>query len=205
MTGIPKFLTPALLLCFLFCTCAPSPNDDVVAASEIAAAANPKIVFVRLDSLQNGYTELVTELERLQDNAQAADENIQKKLASLQQEAARLQNKIQRGEMTPKMIQNEEQRFQRKQQEIAQQRDIALAAIQEDQLRLNQQFGERVKEILEQIQEEKGYDYILNEGGGSGVLLGRDEYDITADVLAKLNAMPPINAADAEEDDATEE
>lgn len=199
MTGFLKFLPLALPLFLL--ACEQQTNDDVVAKTPAAAAVadQPKIVFVRLDSLQNGYTELTAELERLQDNAQAADENIQKKLAGLQREASRLQNKIQRGEMTPKMIQTEEQRFQRKQQEIAQQRDVALAAIQEDQLRLNQQFGERVREILAEIQEERGYDYILNEGGGSGVLLGRDEYDITADVLAKLNALPPINAAATEE------
>ena len=200
MTTVLKLLTPALLLCFFFSTCAPAPAEgEATTSTPAAASANPKIVFVRLDSLQNGYTELTGELERLQENAQAAEENIQKKLAGLQKEATRLQNKIQRGEMTPKMIQQEEQRFQAKQQEIAQQRDIALAAIQEDQIRLNQLFGERVKEILEQIQEEKGYDYILNEGGGSGVLMGRDEYDITNDVLAKLNAMPPIKPADETE------
>jgi len=87
--------------------------------------------------------------------------------------------------MTPKMIQNEQQRLGAKEQKIAQQRDMALASIQEDQMRLQQSFGERVKNILEELQEEKGYDYILNEGGGGGVLVARDSYDITDEVLLK--------------------
>jgi Skp family chaperone for outer membrane proteins len=157
--------------------------------SSSAAESSPKIVFVRLDSLQNGYTELATELERLQGNAQAADQNIQKQMAGLQSEMELIQNKIQRGEMTQKMIQNEQQRLGGKEQQIMQQRDIALASIQEDQMKLQQQFGERVKNILEEIQEEKGYDYILNEGGGGGVLVARDSYDITPEVLKRLNAL----------------
>jgi Skp family chaperone for outer membrane proteins len=146
------------------------------------------IVFVRLDSLQLGYTALATELERLQENVQKADENIQGQMAKLQNEMQAVQNKIQRGEMTPKMIQQEQQRLGGREQQIMQQRDIALGSIQEDQMRLQQDFSKKVKDILEAIQEEKGYDYILNEGGNSGVLVARDAFDITAEVLVRLNA-----------------
>lgn len=178
----------------LFTACQPQGGTAPEASTSAATTQGPSIVFIRLDSLQNGYAELVTELERLQENAAAADENIQKELAKLQREAQRIQNKIQRGEMTPKMIQQEQQRMAASEQKIAQQRDMALSSIQQDQIRLQQQFGERVKEILEAIQEEKGYDYILNEGGGSGVLLGNDKFDITDMVLERLNASEPITS-----------
>lgn len=182
-----------LVCCSLLFALACQPSGEPASTSAPATPSDsPRIVFIRLDSLQNGYTELATEMQRLQDNAQSAEENIQKELASLQAEVQRLQNKIQRGEMTPKMIQREEQRIGGRQQEIAQRRDVALASIQQDQFGLQQRFGDRVKEILEEIQAEKGYDYILNEGGGSGVLLGRDEYDITGDVLERLNALPAM-------------
>ena len=122
---------------------------------------------------------------------------IQKQMAGLQSEMELIQNKIQRGEMTPKMIQNEQQRLGGKEQQIMQQRDIALASIQEDQMKLQQQFGERVKNILEEIQKEKGYDYILNEGGGGGVLVARDSYDITPEVRKRLNALEEGIAKDS--------
>lgn len=201
MTGIARLISFSfiLLTALTFVGCQAQEGNTTSATSSSVAAADdgPKIVFVRLDSLQTGYTELATELERLQGNAQAADENIQKEMASLKNEMQRIQNKIQRGEMTPKMIQNEQQRLGGKEQKIMQQRDIALASIQEDQMRLQQQFGERVKNILEEIQEEKGYDYILNEGGGGGVLVARDSYDITAEVLKRLNAVEGGMAKDS--------
>jgi len=200
MTGIARLISPYLLLlaALTFVGCqAQEGGASSATASSTAVEESPKIVFVRLDSLQNGYTELATELERLQGNAIAADENIQKEMAALQNEMQRIQNKIQRGEMTPKMIQNEQQRLGAKEQKIMQQRDIAMASIQEDQMRLQQQFGERVKNILEAIQEEKGYDYILNEGGGGGVLVARDSYDITDEVLLRLNALESGMAKDS--------
>lgn len=200
MTGIARLISFSFVLfTALTLVGCQAQGGDTPATTSPSAAANdgPKIVFVRLDSLQNGYTDLATELERLQGNAQAADDNIQKEMANLQNEMQRIQNKIQRGEMTPKMIQNEQQRLGAKEQQIAQQRDIAMASIQEDQMRLQQQFGERVKNILEEIQEEKGYDYILNEGGGGGVLVARDSYDITIEVLKRLNALENGMAKDS--------
>jgi Skp family chaperone for outer membrane proteins len=201
MTGIARLISYAFvfLIALTLVGCQAQGGDATTTTTTSAAATTdgPKIVFVRLDSLQNGYTELAAELERLQGNAIAADENIQKEMGKLQNEMQRIQNKIQRGEMTPKMIQNEQQRLGAKEQNIVQQRDIAMASIQEDQMRLQQQFGERVKNILEEIQEEKGYDYILNEGGGGGVLVARDSYDITDEVLVRLNALGTGMAKDS--------
>ncbi|SER35816.1 periplasmic chaperone for outer membrane proteins Skp [Neolewinella agarilytica] len=162
------------------------------AGADAGAMKGPSIVFVRLDSLQTGYTELATELTRLEANFLKAQENHQGRVSSLQKEVQRLQNKVQQGLMTPNQIQSEQQRIGRKEQEIMQQRDIALASIQDDQVKLQAQFGERVKEILEDIQEEKGYDYILNEGGGSAVLVANDSYDITDVVLERLNASASV-------------
>lgn len=189
MNGISRFfsLTTVLFLTGLFMTGC-QPQGGTTTTTTTASSAGPSIVFVRLDSLQTGYTELAGELERLQGNVMAAEENIQAEMAKLQQDAQRIQNKVQRGEMTPNMIQKEQQRLGVAEQKIAQQRDIAMNSIQQDQMRLQQQFGEKVKEILEEIQAEKGYDYILNEGGGSGVLVANDAFDITPEVLTRLNA-----------------
>jgi|AntRauTorckE5430_2_1112549.scaffolds.fasta_scaffold00432_4 Skp family chaperone for outer membrane proteins len=192
MNGIARFISlpTALLLTGLFLTgCQPQGTTTTTAdEATTASTAGPSIVFVRLDSLQTGYTELAIELERLQGNVMAAEENIQAEMVKLQQDAQRVQNKVQRGEMTPNKIQQEQQRLGVAEQKIAQQRDIAMNSIQQDQMRLQQQFGERVKKILEAIQTEKGYDYILNEGGGSGVLVANDAFDITPEVLTRLNA-----------------
>jgi len=190
---LTSFLLVSVLALFLGCQQqGAGETTSEAAGADAGAKSGPSIVFVRLDSLQTGYTELATELERLEGNFLKAQENHQGRVSSLQNEVQRLQNKVQQGLMTPNQIQSEQQRIGRKEQEIMQQRDIALASIQEDQVKLQTQFGERVKEILEDVQEEKGYDYILNEGGGSAVLVANDAYDITDVVLERLNASDSV-------------
>ena len=165
-------------------------------ANASATAANPKVVFVRIDSLQAGYTELATELARLEGNYETAQANHEKRVRAFTGEVQKLQNQAQQGLLTPNKMQAEQERLGRKEQEIQQQLQIAVNAIQQDQAVLQNQFGVRVKEILEEMMVENDYDYILNEGGGSGVLLGNDKFDITPAVLEKLNASGSVMNAD---------
>lgn len=145
------------------------------------------IVFVKVDSLQAGYTLVADELSRLEANYTEAEKNHKSRVAEFQQEVQQVQNQVQQGLLAPNKIQAEQQRMARKEQEIVQQRDLALASIQEDQLRIQQQFNDRVKEVLEALQAENQYDYILNQGQNSAVLITNDAYDITPLVLERLN------------------
>lgn len=194
MMALRTLLFTLVALTFLAC----QPQAPAASATETpASSGESKIVFVRVDSLQTGYTELATELARLEENFMKAQENHQQRMNSFSQEVQRLQNQAQQGLLTPNKMQSEQQRLGRKEQEIAQQRDLALASIQEDQMRLNNQFSVRVKAILEEMMDENDYDYILNEGGASGVILGNDRYDITDKVLAKLNASASVMEQDS--------
>ncbi len=195
MTALRTLIIALFVLTIM--ACQPQASTESGTVTETATAAGPNIVFVRVDSLQTGYTELAAELKRLEENFLKAQENHQKRMSSFGQEVQRLQNQAQQGLLTPNKMQSEQQRLGRKEQEIAQQRDLALASIQEDQLSLTNQFSERVREILEAMMEENGYDYILNEGGGGGVLLGNSAHDITDEVLVKLNASGAVMAKDS--------
>lgn len=156
------------------------------------------IVHVKSDSLQTGYVALAEELARLEENFTKAQENLAKEGNALQAEVSRLQNKAQQGLLSPNQIQSEQQRIARMEQEILQKREVALGSIQQEQLELQTKFSERVRVILEELREEMGYDYILNQGGGSGVLTSNDEYDITELVLERLNAADTGLAAPAD-------
>jgi Skp family chaperone for outer membrane proteins len=184
---LPTLLLVATALVFFSCQPQETAADANASTTAAAAASGPSIVYVRLDSLQVGYKALAEEVARLESNVQKAQDNIQSEMASLQREVQQLQNKAQQGLMTPNKIQSEQQRIGQKEQRIMQQREVAMASIQEDQMRLQQQFGERLKDILEAMKEENGYDFILNEGGGGGLLIGNDAFDITDDVLKRLN------------------
>ena len=188
-----KFTTLLFVACALaFVGCDQPATTNAAgeaAGASPTASAGPRIVYVNVDSLQTGYTELADELRRLEENITQAEANINKKVQSLANEASRFQNKVQQGLIAPNQAQAEQQRLARKEQEIMQQRDLAMQSIQQDQLRLQQRFSERVKSILDDIQAEEQYDYILNRGVGSPVLIGKEEFDITNVVLERLNVM----------------
>ena len=182
----------AIVLCAtLIFSCQPQGEGATTSGGDATMSAGGgdlSVVYLRLDSLQTGYTALAAELTRLEENAGKADENIQAEIAKFQREVNALQNKAQQGLLTPNKMRTEQERLGRREQEIAQQRDIALGAIQQEQMQLQQVFSTKVKDILEALQAEKGYDLILNEGGGGGLLLGSDRLDITDLVLERLNA-----------------
>ena len=163
-----------------------APREEVRAPG----TSGLSIVFVKVDSLQAGYTAVASELERLEENFLKAQENHAKRVQALETEVKGLQNQMQQGLLAPNKIQAEQQRIARKEQEILQQRDVAITSIQEDQMRIQQNFSERVKAVLEELQAENGYDFILNQGQNSAVLITNDAYDITDLVLARLNAAP---------------
>ncbi|WP_420459523.1 OmpH family outer membrane protein [Neolewinella sp.] len=198
MTDFARILPIATLvlvgLGFFRCEQPVSGTVGTVAAANSSTAAAARtdgtglsIVFVKVDSLQAGYTVVADELGRLEENFTKAEQNHNNRVADFQKEVQRLQNQVQQGLLAPNKIQAEQQRMARKEQEIMQQRDVALASIQEDQLRIQQQFSERVKEVLEQLQAENHYDFILNQGQNSAVLITNDAYDITPLVLERLN------------------
>ena len=193
MTDFARILPAASLvllgLTFFGCEKSEPATTPAAGREEVRATGTSglRIVFVKVDSLQAGYTAVATELERLEDNFMKAQENHAKRVQALETEVKGLQNQMQQGLLAPNKIQAEQQRIARKEQEILQQRDVAISSIQEDQLRIQQNFSERVKAVLEELQDENGYDFILNQGQNSAVLITNDAYDITDLVLARLN------------------
>jgi Skp family chaperone for outer membrane proteins len=178
--------------CFLGCEAPATPASSAPPPPGIATSGL-RIVFVKVDSLQTGYTEVADELTRLEENFMKAQENHAGRVQALEQEVRGLQNQMQQGLLAPNKVQAEQQRIARKEQEIMQQRDLAINSIQTEQLQIQQRFGERVKAVLEELQEENGYDFILNQGQNSAVLITNDAYDITDLVLARLNAAAPAD------------
>lgn len=185
---LPKATIVASFLIFFGCQAQENNPAATTEASPEATSAGLNIVFVQVDSLQAGYTAVAEELQRLEENFLKAQDNHNKRQAAFAREVQKVQNQVQQGLLAPNKIQAEQQRLGRREQEIAQQQQIALNSIQEDQMKLQAAFAERVEVILEELKEENNYDFIFNQGGGSGLLMSNEAYDITSLVLERLNA-----------------
>ena len=169
--------------------------------TEETTAEVPKIVYVNSDSLIANYAEfqkIKTEMEAKQNKEDAAlksrGRSLERDIASLQQEMMALQQDMQGGNLSRvdyearagKIAQKEESLTKKQQSLMADQQRIASDLMQEGQ-KINDELQLKIKGKLENLKAEKGYEYILSYGIGSGVLVADPRYDITDTVLGILN------------------
>lgn len=148
----------------------------------------PKIVYVNGDSLLNKFTAFQDELKALETRSKGMESTLAGRGRSLQQELIAAEQKAQSGQWAPAQIQKEQQRLMQKQQNLVAQQESMSKQLLDERQKLQENLEKRVKELLTAIRKEKGYDFILNYGPGTGVLMVNDSLDITKVVLEKLNA-----------------
>lgn len=123
-------------------------------------------------------------LETLQKQLQAKG---QKMLEEYQLEYDQLNKRYERGEIAPKDLPAEEAKLQEKQQAILNYEKDIQKQLQEKQESLYKPILDKVKEAINEVANEDGFEYIFDTSPGIGVILYMDESaDVTAKVKAKL-------------------
>ncbi len=154
-----------------------------------------QIVFVESDTVLARYEAFAGKLSSLEGRLAQAEQTHQQRVRSLEREVQQVQQRMQQGLLSANQIAGEQERIARREQEILQQRDRVVRELQQAQLELNEELQDNVKRVLEELQKEKGYAYILSYGPGTGVLMADSTLDITEEVLARLNAIVPDTTA----------
>ncbi len=149
----------------------------------------PNIVYINSDTLLSNYGYFRSRQEALSQKEQSADADLQSRGRALEQEIAQAQQKAQSGLLAPKDIQQMQQQLAVKQQRLMQDQERITQELLQETQELQMELQKRVKDLLLEIQAEKGYDYILNYGPGTGVMMVNEELDITRMVLDRLNKM----------------
>ena len=189
MKNLSLILNAILLLAVIYLFYAhfsgPKPVAAPAEAKTETAALN--VVYVREDTLLNQFKDFHEKMETLNNKKQQADASLQSRGRALEKEVAGIQAKIQQGLLTPNQIATEEQRIAQKQQSLMQESDKIAQEIMSETQTLNNELQDKVKAVLEALRDEMGYDYILNYGPGTGVLMVNDSLDITSIVLERLN------------------
>ena len=169
-----------------------SLDNKPSAAERAAAGAGPVVAYVHGDSLQQGMALLQTMQANLQLQLEAREQQLKADALPLQEEAQELLEYAQSGQASQDEL------------EIAQTRILEL----EDGLRAMQSAAEQdmfvaeqnmkavladaLRRHLEAHAEQEGIDFILNWGlSGEGVLYGSEPWDITAEVLDRINEAHP--------------
>eukprot|EP00903_Cladosiphon_okamuranus_P000452 g450.t1 len=92
--------------------------------------------------------------------------------------------------MSPKQMGIEQERLAGREQGLMQEAERTRQELQLEQLRLQAELEENLLKVLEEIQDEMNYDYILSKAPGSGLLMVNDANDITAEVVKRINLIP---------------
>ena len=123
-----------------------------------------------------------SELETLQ---KQLGDRIQKKLELLQAKANDLRVKQDKGELSPKQIQDEAEILRNEEIQLQQQEQDMQQQLIDKRKELIEPILEKVQAAIDEVAEENGYQYIFD--AGLGVLLYfKDSDDVSALVKAKL-------------------
>lgn len=160
-------------------------GNSAVAAT--AANGDARIVFVNADSLLEKYELFKQKKEALTKKEKDADAALKARGKALEKEFMQAQQKVQEGLMTPNQVQQLEQQLSQKQQRLMEDQDRITKELVDETQKIQDELQKSVKDLLAAIRKEKGYDYILSYGPGTGVLMVNDSLDVTDLVLERLN------------------
>lgn len=191
MKNITSVLTWILLVAvgyLLYAHFASATSGSKGKSTEVKKEETPKVVYVNGDSLLSKYAVFQEQLTALEARGKSMENTLAGRGRSLQQEMINAEQKAQSGQFAPAQLQKEQQRLMQKQQNFVAEQDRMSKQLLGERQKLQEDLEKRVKELLTAIRKEKGYDFILNYGPGTGVLMVNDSLDITKAVLEKLNA-----------------
>ena len=144
-------------------------------------------MYINADTLLEKYDYFRREKEALQRREREADASLKARGRALENEAMELAKKAQGGGMTPKEMQEADQRLMAKQQKLMQEQEGIAKELMQSGEKLNERLQETLKSKLDALKDAHGYHYILSYGIGSPVLAVDSTLDITGEVLDQLN------------------
>jgi Skp family chaperone for outer membrane proteins len=168
-----------------------TPEVPVAAAFAQEGEAKPTVVaYVNGDTLNSKYNFIVEKSKDLETKMAAAEDRVKKEYGPRQvqyeQNMRYAQEHPEMSDAEAMALQKDMERLQKEMDEI-QQREVGV--MQKKESDLQQELITRVNEYLKKFTKERGIDFVINKQSEFQVILfGNPDYDITAEVIAGLNA-----------------
>ncbi|MCB0638059.1 MAG: OmpH family outer membrane protein [Lewinella sp.] len=127
------------------------------------------------------------EVKQAEANLDALQQQLSKRLENsyqaLQEDFAAVQQRVQRGELSPRQQEEESTRLQQRQQELAEEEQNMMGQIQEKRSELLEPIYDRINQAIADVAKENGYTFIFDK---QVLLYSEDEQDLSAAVREKL-------------------
>lgn len=179
----------AILLILVINLYLPKEEDkSEVAEVEITTVDSNKpvrIAYLNTDSLDANYLYAIEIVETLQDDMDKKQRRLERKATKLQQEFEQLQQAAR--SMTPTQMQAAQERAMQMEQEVQIMQQEFANEFSEQQNELQMDLVKDLDSFLATYNETANYDFIIKKHNGSDILVAGESFDITEDVLKKIN------------------
>ncbi|MDP5139231.1 MAG: OmpH family outer membrane protein, partial [Spirosomaceae bacterium] len=165
--------------------CKNDKGEETTSASTTATAS--RIVYVNTDTLLTNYDYYKDVVKEFENKRFAAENELQRRSKSFQNEVALFQRQVQAGGMSQEQGQTKQQQLALKEQDIMMYRDNTSSALAEEQAGRTDELISNIQDYLKKYNEDDRYDMVIGYSKGGGVLYAKEKMDITAEVLKGLN------------------
>lgn len=159
-------------------------EDDMNAIGN--ANGQLKIVFVNADSIITQYNYYKKLRSNMEAKAIRSERELEAEGRKLEQEYADAQKKA--ANMSQEQLAFTEQTLMKKQQNVMMLRESLAQELADEEAKLDKLLQDKVKSYFRRLSKLEGYDYVMSYHGGSNVIYGAPQHDITRRVISDLNA-----------------
>ena len=162
-------------------------------ASAEVAVSNPSevmpVAYLNVDSLLANYTFAQEASEKLMTKQEDARVKMNTKLRTFQNEVADFQRKLENnGFLSRERAEQAQQKLAKKEQELQELEAKLTQDIMSENQKLNVQLADSLTNYLKEFNADGRYHVILSNTAKDNVLMAAEQYDITDEVVAGLNA-----------------
>ena len=162
------------------------------ASAEVAASTPTEVMpvaYLNVDSLLANYTFAQEASEKLMTKQEDARVKMNTKLRTFQNEVADFQRKLENnGFLSRERAEQAQQKLAKKEQELQELEAKLTQDIMLENQKLNVQLADSLTNYLKEFNADGRYHVILSNTAKDNVLMAAEQYDITDEVVAGLNA-----------------
>ena len=162
------------------------------ASVEVAASTPTEVMpvaYLNVDSLLANYTFAQEASEKLMTKQEDARVKMNTKLRTFQNEVADFQRKLENnGFLSRERAEQAQQKLAKKEQELQELEAKLTQDIMLENQKLNVQLADSLTNYLKEFNADGRYHVILSNTAKDNVLMAAEQYDITDEVVAGLNA-----------------
>ena len=163
---------------------AKTPSSTAVEEESTASTAL-RVAYINNDTLIAGYAYQQELRESLENQARLLDADLQKRTKVFEENYTLLEQEA--PNMSPEELQYAQADLMQRQQELIQYRDARAQELAEEEARLTNELLDDLNAVLKELKKEQGIDFIFSLSPTSSLLMANDRYDMTQQVVSRLN------------------